>query len=190
MDPYGYGSGVSIGYGNGYGSPYGYGYGDPYGAYGYGSPYGGYGYASPYYGWYDDYYYPGTGYYVYGRSGDRYRWSDAQRRYWEQHRRDGVRDNWSGYRSVNDAIGAWANSGNVNGGTTTTQQVRTTRTPRSWDGGMSNNGVTRVQRRDYRSDDGGTVRASRVERSEPSTTTTTSNNGVTRIEHYKRTKDD
>lgn len=115
MDPYGYGSGVSIGYGSGY-SPYGYGsygYGNPYGAYGYGSSYG---YGSPYYGWYDDFYYPGTGYYVYNRSGSRYRWSDAQRRYWEQRRGDGRRrDNWSGYRTPSDAVNAWTNGGNPNG---------------------------------------------------------------------------
>ena len=67
--PYG-GLGVGVGYGNGYGYDYGNRY---YGGYplrlrrrlryGYG-----YGYGSPY-GWNDDYYYPGTGYYVY----DRYR---------------------------------------------------------------------------------------------------------------------
>lgn len=84
-----------LGVGMGYGDPYGYGYG-PYGGYGYGyDPYGygyGYGYGSPYYGgyygspfgWYDNYYYPGTGYYVY----DTYRrptvWTDSQRRYWTQ----------------------------------------------------------------------------------------------------------
>ena len=41
----------SIGYSSGY-------YDRRYGGYGYG-------YGSPYYGWYDNYYYPGTGYYVY-----------------------------------------------------------------------------------------------------------------------------
>ena len=67
--PYGY-SGVSVGVGNGGYGGYGYdGYG--YGGYGgYGYPgygdYGGYGYPS-YWGWYDNYYYPGTGYYVYRR---------------------------------------------------------------------------------------------------------------------------
>jgi hypothetical protein len=58
-----------------------------------------YGYASPYYGWYDGFYYPGSGYYVYERSGTRHRWNDAQRHYWES--RGGNRhhrDNWSGYR--------------------------------------------------------------------------------------------
>lgn len=92
-----YGSGVSVGYGTGYGAYggygdpyYGSGYGDPYyGRYGYpyyGSGYGsgyGYGYRQPYYGWYDGYYYPGTGYYVYDRSGVRQRWTETQKRYWE-----------------------------------------------------------------------------------------------------------
>ena len=74
-DPYYGGNGISYGisYGNGYGySPYGY------------SPYGYGGYGMPYYGWYNDYYYPGTGYYVY----DSYRrprvWTDAEKAYWTQ----------------------------------------------------------------------------------------------------------
>ena len=56
------------------------------------------GYASPYYGWYDNYYYPGTGFYVYERSGARHRWSGGQRHYWQARRpRSGVAENWSGY---------------------------------------------------------------------------------------------
>ena len=55
------GSGSPYGYGYGYGSPYGYGYGGPYG---YTSPYFGYG-SHPYFGWYDGFYYPGAGYWVY-----------------------------------------------------------------------------------------------------------------------------
>ena len=66
--------------------------------------YGGYGYtglsygnASPY-GWYDNYDYPGTGYYVYERSGARHRWSESQRRHWQSRGGNrGHRDNWSGY---------------------------------------------------------------------------------------------
>lgn len=78
-DDYGYG-GMSLGYGSGY--------------------YGGY----PYYGWYDDFYYPGTGYYVYDRIGRRHSWSDSQRRYWEGRRGDRrYRENWSGYRSRDPA---------------------------------------------------------------------------------------
>ena len=101
-DPYGY-SGVSVGVG--YGSPYGaYGYGSPYGAYGYdyGSPYYGRGYGS-YYGWNDGFYYPGTGYYVYDRYRRPYRWSNAQRRYWEGRRYSvrnrEIRQNWEGFRT-------------------------------------------------------------------------------------------
>ena len=117
-DDYGYGYGyprsgvsVSIGSGYGYGSPYGgyYGsYGYPYGGYGsYGYGYGGY---DPF-GWYGNYYYPGTGIYVYDRNRTRYRWTDQQRRYWQE-RRDRWRsrtgsatpttstsssENWSGW---------------------------------------------------------------------------------------------
>lgn len=60
---------------------------------GYGAPdyYGsGYGYG----GWYDDYYYPGSGFYVFNRAGVRYRWNDRQRAYWESHRGD--RGGWHG----------------------------------------------------------------------------------------------
>jgi hypothetical protein len=61
----GYGrAGVSIGSGH-------------YDRYGYDYPYSGYGY-----GWYDGYYYPGSGYYVFDRYGKRHRWSQWQRDYW------------------------------------------------------------------------------------------------------------
>jgi hypothetical protein len=71
-------SGVSVGAGNyGYGDPYGYPYGyDPYGGY-----YGGRGY-----GWYDGYYYPGSGAYVYDRAGRGYRMRAQDRAYWEARR--------------------------------------------------------------------------------------------------------
>ena len=86
MSPYGYSSvGVGIGSGGYYGD---YGYG------GYGYPYGGSGYGYPSYGWYDNFYYPGSGYYVYSRDGHRHRWTDSQRRYWESRRdrnREGLR---------------------------------------------------------------------------------------------------
>jgi hypothetical protein len=66
---------------NGYGSvSMGYGDWDPY--------YGGFS-ADPYWGWYGDYYYPGTGYYVYDRSHRRHRWNDSQRGYWQ-----GRSQNW------------------------------------------------------------------------------------------------
>ena len=65
----GYG-GLSLGHGGSY-------YDDGY----YGS--------SSYYGWHDNYYYPGTGYYVYDRNGRRHKWNDNQRRYWQSRdRRD------------------------------------------------------------------------------------------------------
>jgi hypothetical protein len=92
-DPYGRSySGVSIGVGTGgyyggyggYGGYSDYGYGGYGGGYGYGYP--SYGYASPYGGWYNNYYYPGTGVYVYDRNRRSYRMSDAQRRYWQQQR--------------------------------------------------------------------------------------------------------
>lgn len=82
-----YGSGAGY-----YGASAGYGYG-----YGYsrGSPYG---YGTPYYGWYEGYYYPGRGSYVYGRDGRRYGWSRSHQTYW-QGRGAGHRggENWSGF---------------------------------------------------------------------------------------------
>jgi hypothetical protein len=94
MGDYGYG-------GVGYASDY---YGD-YGGYGYGPSlaYGGYG---GYGGWYNDFYYPGQGIYVFDRSGRRSRWNDGQRRYWEGRRGqwqgqggEGRRAEWNGRRS-------------------------------------------------------------------------------------------
>lgn len=68
-DGYGYGGGYG-GVGVGYASaPW-----DPY--------YGGYS-GDPYWGWNNDFYYPGTGYYVFDRSNRRYRWNDQQRGYWQ-----------------------------------------------------------------------------------------------------------
>lgn len=52
------------------------------------------GYGDPYWGWYGDYYYPGTGIYVYDRYRHRSTWNDAQRGYWE-----GRRGNWRGDRN-------------------------------------------------------------------------------------------
>lgn len=78
-DGYGY-SGVSVGVG----SP-GY----------YNSAWG-----DPYWGWYGDYYYPGTGVYVYDRDRRRHRWNGDQQRYWEGRRgawrgdRRTIRRNW------------------------------------------------------------------------------------------------
>jgi hypothetical protein len=84
LGDYGYG-GVSVGVSSGGYYPYRY------------SPYS-------YYGWYDGYYYPGAGYYIYDSYGRRHRWSDRHRHYWEG-RRDGRRDrgeNWDGYRRDRD----------------------------------------------------------------------------------------
>lgn len=105
--PYGY-SGVSVGYGNaGYYDPYYEGYG--YSGYGYSRLGYGYGY-SPYWGWNDGFYYPGTGYYVYDRYRRPYRWTDAQRRYWNLRRQQAlasstsrdrviIRNNWRDFDS-------------------------------------------------------------------------------------------
>lgn len=124
-DMYGYdGLGVGLGYGSGYGgyggyygggySNYGYGYNSPYGGY-YGSSYGYPGYSSPYYGWYDNYYYPGTGYYVYDSARNPYPMSTTQRTYWSQRspalrtnnttttRAPRVQPNWSAFRAQNQA---------------------------------------------------------------------------------------
>lgn len=101
--PYG---GTSVGVGVGYGSPYGYGYGygSPYG-YGYGSPY----YAGyPYYGWYDGFYYPGAGYWMYDGWGHHYPITKKHSDYWsnmlERARKNDtnfakaqVQENWSGF---------------------------------------------------------------------------------------------
>ena len=72
----------------------GYGYGYNRVAVSYGN------YHRPYYGWYDNYYYPGTGYYLYDRYGSRHRWNDRYRNYWESRRPSGrYRDNWDGYQA-------------------------------------------------------------------------------------------
>ncbi|QZH74323.1 MAG: hypothetical protein JY451_11595 [Erythrobacter sp.] len=72
--------------------------------YGYSGVSVGVGYNSPYYGWYDDYYYPGTGYYVYDRRGARHRWARHHQNYWLARRVSGRRyaDNWSGYERYQD----------------------------------------------------------------------------------------
>jgi hypothetical protein len=125
--PYGY-NGVSLGLGNGYyGSQYGYGYGAGYPdySYGYGAGYPGYGYGAgypgyglgyaPYWGWNDDFYYPGTGYYVYDIYRRPHRWTDAQRRYWSALRERAqssstvsqpvvIRENWNDFSRDRSAV--------------------------------------------------------------------------------------
>ncbi len=83
---YGYG-GVSAGYG--VGGVYDDGF---YGNNLYGPGYG----AGGGYGWYDNFYYPGTGVYVFDRGGGRHRWNDRQRSYWSARRGDGR--GWAGGR--------------------------------------------------------------------------------------------
>lgn len=95
---YGYG-GASLGYGSGY-------YADPYYDGGYGAGYAGYGggyggYGGGGFGWYNDFYYPGTGMYVYDRNRRPFRWNDGQRRYWQGRpgwNRSGGRANWNGFQ--------------------------------------------------------------------------------------------
>lgn len=90
-DGYGYGR-ASVGYGSRYCDPY---WDDCYA-----SAY------DPWYGWYGNYYYPGTGFYVFDRWGRRYRWSEDYRRYWEGRRQrwgdrnwdDRRWERWDGYR--------------------------------------------------------------------------------------------
>ncbi len=99
--PYG---GSSVGVGVSYGSPYGgYGYGSPYG-YGYGSPY----YASyPYYGWYDGFYYPGAGYWIYDPWGHRHPitkrqsdyWSNVLKKFREARGTTELKENFSGFEA-------------------------------------------------------------------------------------------
>ena len=54
---------------------------------------------SPYYGWYDDYYYPGTGTYVYKLYRKPHAWSSRQRTYWMSHQSSGTTKsaNWTGF---------------------------------------------------------------------------------------------
>jgi len=90
---YGYG-GVAVGYGASYYDE------DYYGSYA----------SNPYWGWYDGYYYPGSGYYVYDRYRRPVRWNDRYRDYWQgrqaywrgrgldrEDRRE-LRDNWRDFR--------------------------------------------------------------------------------------------
>lgn len=102
-DGYGY-SGVSMGYGAGGYGGYG-GYGDGF----YDSGFYGGGFGPSYFGWYGDYYYPGTGYFVYDQYRRPHRWNTAQRNYWQgrarnwQGDRRDIRQNWGGYDRRPDA---------------------------------------------------------------------------------------
>ena len=129
--PYG-----GVGVGGGYGSygydPYysGYGYGSPYGYAGYGSQYG-YGYDP--FGWYNGYYYPGSGNYCYDRDHHRRELTAEERAYWNARIQEHVRakwglngttgttavakENWSGFNRPSGATGdtnATATAGTTN----------------------------------------------------------------------------
>ncbi len=92
---YGYG-GASLGYGLAYvGDPYYGGYGGGWDGWG-----GGY-YGGGAWGWNNNFYYPGTGVYVYDRYRRPHRWNDAQRRYWQSRpgwNQPGARANWNDFR--------------------------------------------------------------------------------------------
>lgn len=95
-DGYGYG-GASLGYGSAY-------YADPYFAGGgWDGGWGGGlapGFGGPF-GWHNNFYYPGTGVFVYDRYRRPFRWNDAQRRYWQARpgwNTPGARANWNGFR--------------------------------------------------------------------------------------------
>lgn len=120
--PFGYGSGVSVSYGDRYYDPY-YDRYSPYGSR-YGSRYG-YGY-TPYWGWYDGFYYPGAGYYVYDRYRNPYYWNDLQRRYWTERRKDpSVREVW-----VDFAREHATRSGTTSSTTSALEPARTSRVER------------------------------------------------------------
>jgi hypothetical protein len=146
-DPYGYGGGYG-GYGGvsvGYGYP-GYGYGS-YGGYGGYGGYGSYGgFGSPF-GWYGDYYYPGSGIYVYDRHRNRHRWNDDQRHHWS------------------DRNGQWRGHSGSTGTTTTSVAPR-----ENWSGfnRTHNSSGTRTTRTYSRSDDGTSTRGSWRQRSSES----------------------
>lgn len=87
----------------------GYGYGGVgYASAGWDPYYGGFS-ADPYWGWYGDYYYPGTGYYVYGRDHRRRRWSGDQQNYWR-----GRGQNWN--NAHRDIRPMWRDFGGARGG--------------------------------------------------------------------------
>ena len=118
--PFGYGSGVSVSYGDRYYDPY---Y-DRYSSYG--SRYA-YGYAP--YGWYDGFYYPGAGYYVYDRYRRPYYWNDYQRRYWTVRQKDpSVREVWTDFaRRHATRSGTTSQTQSV---TTSAEPIRTQRVER------------------------------------------------------------
>ena len=87
---------------------YGYGGGVGYVSDGYDPYYGGFN-ADPYWGWYGDYYYPGTGYYVYDRNRGRHRWNGGQQNYWR-----GRSQTWN--NAHRDVRPMWRDFGGARGG--------------------------------------------------------------------------
>ncbi|MBA3511018.1 hypothetical protein [Sphingomonas sp.] len=127
--PFGYGNGVSVSYGDRYHDPY-YDRYSPYGSR-YGSRYGyGAGYAP--YGWYDGFYYPGSGYYVYDRYRNPYYWNDGQRRYWTVRQKDpSVREVWSDFARNRATTSGTSGTNQVERMTTSrVEPVRTNRVER------------------------------------------------------------
>lgn len=119
LGPYG---GIGVGVSSGYG---GYGYDPYYAGYGYGS---GYGY-NPY-GWYNGYYYPGAGYWVYDRDRNRRQMTPAERAYWLER--------LSKYRG-------FTLPGVDNNGTTSAASAKTAQQPReNWSGFNRPSGDTAV----------------------------------------------
>jgi hypothetical protein len=148
-----YGRGMSIGYGpDGTCEPYG---GGCYGDYGY--DYAGYG-GDSWFGWYDDYYYPGIGSWVYDRYGRRQQWRDSDRLHWQGRRghwkdrdwNDSRWQHWDGYRRQgNHARQSEAGRG-VEGGS-----IGRTSKSRSWQNRSGTNGDGSSTRDDRQNRRGG-----------------------------------
>jgi hypothetical protein len=62
--------------------------------------YSNYAFNGPYCGWYDGFFYPGSGIYVYGRDRQPHIWSDPQRSHWTQQREGWHNDSTVGARSA------------------------------------------------------------------------------------------
>src|SRR5688572_13126927 len=116
--PFGYGNGVSVSYGDRYYDPYYDRFGSRYG------------YSSAPYGWYDGFYYPGAGYYVYDRYRNPYYWNDYQRRYWTVRQKDpSVREVWTDFARRN-ATGSGTTSQTRRATTSNVERIRTSRAER------------------------------------------------------------
>jgi hypothetical protein len=72
-----------------------------------------FGFAGPYCGWYDGYFYPGSGIYVYGRDRQPHIWSDPQKSHWS-----GQREGWHG----SSTLGARGALG-INDGSTVSRPI-------------------------------------------------------------------